>query len=162
MDIRIAGGRDLDVVAGLRLEFMAEIGGVDPDTFPDGLREATRRFVARSHSHGTMTSWLAEQDGTTVGLVSVVLQEVPPRPGDLRTVEGLIVNMYVRRSRRAQGVGRRLLQACLDAAAGLGIRRLNLYATADGRPLYADVGFVARDNWMVLDVPSGSTPGRSD
>ena len=62
--------------------------------------------------------------------------------------------MYVRSSHRRQGIGRRLLEACLRAAPERGLRRLNLYATADGRPLYTDRGFVARDNWMVLDVPA--------
>ena len=160
MNIRTAEHRDLDVVCRLRFEFMAEFGGSDPDAFPDGFREATRLFVERSHSRGTMASWLAEEDGSVVGLVSVVLQDVPPRSRDLRTIEGLVVNMYVRQSRRNEGVGHQLMHACLDAAGKLGIRRFNLYATSEGRPLYTDIGFVPRDNWMVLDVPSESSHDR--
>ncbi len=99
-----------------------------------------------------MVSWLAEADDAPVGLVSVVVHEVPPRPDDVRTREGLVVNMFVRTAHRRQGIGRLLLGACLRGARGLGLRRLNLYATPDGRPLYADRGFVTRDNWMVLDV----------
>ena len=160
MDIRIVEHRDLEVVCALRIEFMAEFGGVDPGTVPDRFAEATRQFVARSHANGTMTSWLAEEDGSAAGLVSVVVQDVPPRLSDTRTIEGLVVNMYVRRSWRLRGFGRRLMRTCLDAAGEMGLRRLNLYATPDGRPLYADIGFITRDNWMVLDVPSESSPQR--
>ena len=84
----------------------------------------------------------------------MILQDVPPRPEDLRTIEGLVINMYVQQSERTKGIGGLLLRACVDSAAQYGIRRLNLYATTDGRPLYSAAGFIAKDDWMVLDLPS--------
>ena len=154
MEIRTAEPRDSGVVAGLRSEFMAEHRRIAPSALPDRFHEATHQFIARSHLNGTMVSWLAEMDGDVIGLVSVVLQDVPPRPEDLRTVEGLVINMYVRKSERTQGIGGLLLQGCVDSAARYGIRRLNLYATTDGRPLYSAAGFIAKDDWMVLDIAS--------
>ena len=100
-----------------------------------------------------MLSWPAEHDGTAQGLVSMLLQEAPPRVDDVRSLEGLVANLYVRRPWRRRGSGRLLLEACRDAAGGVGVRRLNLYATSDGRPLYDAAGFVARADWMVLDLP---------
>ena len=91
--------------------------------------------------------------GLAVGLVSVILQTVAPLPEDPRPLEGLVINMYVRPEVRGRGVGRLLLEACLDWAAGHGLRRLNLYATPAGRPLYLDAGFVPRADWMVLPLP---------
>jgi GNAT superfamily N-acetyltransferase len=154
MLIRTAGAEDVDVVCGLRFEFMAGFRGGRADEFDPEFQEATRVFVRRSLAGGTLLTWLAEEARTAVGLVSVVLQEVPPRSDDIRTLEGLVVNMYVRSSHCRQGIGRLLLDACLRAAPEHGLRRLNLYATSDGRPLYAGRGFVIRDNWMVLDVPA--------
>ena len=154
MEIRTAELRDFGIVGELRSEFMAEHKGIALNAFPDRFHEATQRFIVRSHSDGTMVSWLAEKEGDVIGLVSVVLQSVPPRPEDLRTVEGLVINMYVRQSERTQGTGGLLLQACVDSAAQYGIRRLNLHATTDGRPLYSAAGFIAKDDWMVLDLPS--------
>ena len=154
MEIRRSGSADGDVVCRLRFEFMAEFRGGGADGSAPGFPEATRTFVSRSHAAGTMVSWLAEEDGSPAGLVSVVVQEVPPRWDDVRTSEGLVVNMYVRPTHRGRGTGRLLLDACLEGAVERGLRRLNLYATSDGRPLYLDRGFVVRDNWMVLDVPA--------
>jgi GNAT superfamily N-acetyltransferase len=154
MQIRTAELRDCDVVGGLRSEFMAEHRGLALSALPDRFHEATQQFITRSHSDRTMVSWLAEEDSVVLGLVSVVLQCVPPRPEDLRTTEGLVVNMYVRQSVRSQGIGRLLLRARVDSAPEYGMRRLNLYATTDGRPLYSAVGFIAKDDWMVLDLPS--------
>jgi GNAT superfamily N-acetyltransferase len=153
MEIRTAELRDVDVVCRLRLEFLAEYRGIDPNFLPNGFEDATRQFVTRSHSDGTLLSWLAEEAGIAIGLVSVVLQNVPPRPEELRTVEGLVINMFVRQSGRSRGIGRLLLGACSDAASAYGIRRLNLYATTDGRPLYSAAGFNARSDWMTLDIP---------
>ena len=66
---------------------------------------------------------------------------------------GFIINMYVRPAFRGTGVGHRLLEACLGAADGHGIRRFNLYATAAGRPLYEQAGFAVHPDWMVVQVP---------
>lgn len=89
----------------------------------------TMRMVAT----GEVRGWLRQRSG----LVSMVLQDVPPRSSDFRKVEGLVVNMCVRESRRQQGVGRQFMQACLDAAGELGLRRFNLCATSEGGALYA-------------------------
>jgi GNAT superfamily N-acetyltransferase len=149
----VAGPRDLDVVGQLRLDFLSELRRIESQTLAPAFRAATARFFETGQAQGTVRSWLAERAGTAVGVVSVIVQAVAPHPEDDRTLEGLIVNMYVRPAVRGQGVGRRLLEACLAAGPDLGLRRFNLYATAAGRPMYAEAGFVGRDDWMVLGVP---------
>jgi len=153
MDIRRSGLGDDDVVAMLRIEFVAGFRGVDVDDLPEDFRRETARFVADGHARGTMLSWLAEEDGAPCGLVSVLLQDAPPRVEDARSREGLVVNMYVRPAWRRTGLGRRLLGSCVEGAPAAGIRRLNLYATPDGRPLYRATGFVPRSDWMILELP---------
>ena len=87
-----------------------------------------------------------------MGVVTVVLLDLPPRPEDANGVEGYIVNMYVEPSRRRRGIGQQLLERCLDAARQLSVRRLLLYATDDGRPLYASMGFAPNPNWVELPL----------
>jgi GNAT superfamily N-acetyltransferase len=55
-----------------------------------------------------------------------------------------------------RGVGRRLLQACEDAARAAGYHRLELMATLPGVPLYAACGF--REVERVTDVLPDGTP----
>ena len=144
---------DLATLCDLRVEFLAEARGTRPEEFPERVLRETRRFFERTASSGSILTWLAEDSGDPVGLASVVVHDVPPVPEDPRSREGFIINMYVRPTFRGQGVGHRLLDACLTAADDLDIRRFNLYATAAGRPLYEQAGFTGHRDWMVLPVP---------
>ena len=78
----------------------------------------------------------------------MLLWSRPPRPHDRGTLDGYIVNMYVDPEHRGNGIGRRLLDACLAAADEFGVGRVFLHATDDGRPLYEASGFVANPNWL--------------
>lgn len=54
---------------------------------------------------------------------------------------GFIGNMVVGEAHRRRGLGSVLLDAVTDFLEGAGCTRLELYATSDGRPLYARHGF---------------------
>ena len=54
---------------------------------------------------------------------------------------GVVGNMVVAESRRRQGIGRAVLDAVVDDLRARGTSRIELYATDDGRPLYAAAGF---------------------
>ena len=53
-----------------------------------------------------------------------------------------------------QGLARRLFAACQSAAWGAGFRTFELVATLPGQPLYAALGFAARES-MVVPLPGG-------
>jgi GNAT superfamily N-acetyltransferase len=55
-----------------------------------------------------------------------------------------------------QGLGRRLLGACEEAALAAGFDRFELVATLPGAPLYAALGFVAREP-VIVPLPEGLT-----
>jgi len=148
--IRRAEGDDLGAVCDLRLEFLGEVRSVDATTLERALRAPTAAFVSEAHRDGTLHSWLALDDHGPVGVVSLLLSPAPPLPEDLRTRDGLVINMYVRPRARRRGVGDELLQACTRGARELGVRRLALYATAAGRPLYERAGFRADADWLEL------------
>jgi len=150
MHIREAAEADLDLICRLRLAFLADHRGVPPEALPPELTTATRAFIAARHRAAGLWSWLAEDDGRCVGLVSMLLLDMPPRPDDLRTQEGYVINMYVEPAVRHRGIGGSLFRACLAGASTLGVRRLLLHATDDGRPLYERAGFAPNDRWMEL------------
>jgi GNAT superfamily N-acetyltransferase len=156
MRIRVADLRDVDVLCTLRTEFVVDYRGLDPAGLSRQFAEATRQFFEQGINEGSVVSWLAEEEGAAVGLVSVVLQSAPPRPEDTRSVEGLIINMFVRPTERGRGVGGSLLRSCLAAGPDYRVRKFNLYATDAGRPLYLKEGFSSPNNWMVLHLPTAS------
>ncbi len=150
MHIREADRSDLALLGAMRLAFLAEHRGVGVETFPDDFVGQTHAFLDDRMRAGDMRSWLAEDGGSCVGTVSMLLLEMPPKPDELRTREGYLINMYVVPDRRRGGVGWMLVEACLAGAAALGVRRLLLHATADGRPMYERAGFEPNARWMEL------------
>jgi GNAT superfamily N-acetyltransferase len=54
---------------------------------------------------------------------------------------GVVGNMIVAEQHRRHGIGRAVLDAVMDDLRARGARRLELYATVDGRPLYERAGF---------------------
>jgi GNAT superfamily N-acetyltransferase len=49
-----------------------------------------------------------------------------------------------------KGIGRRIIQACEDAAQAEGFTRLELVATLPGEPLYTAIGYAVTER---MDVP---------
>jgi GNAT superfamily N-acetyltransferase len=57
-------------------------------------------------------------------------------------MEGPIMNVFTERSYRRRGLARALLQRVLEWAGANGLTSLVLHASAEGRALYEQAGFV--------------------
>ena len=80
----------------------------------------------------------------------MLLLDLAPRPEDASGREGFLINMYVAPTNRRRGLGSLLLGECLRAARELNLRRVVLYATEEGKPLYEASGFEANPSFMEL------------
>ena len=155
--VRRATTADLDTLVNLRSEFLAESRSLPVDQLPVGFSDATRAFFSRHHRARTIRSWIAEEQGEVVGIVSLLILDMPPHPLDDRSSEGYVVNMYVVPLRRRQGVARRLLAAVLEAGVELRLRKLMLYSTEAGRTLYKHAGFAGHSGFMDLRLPGATS-----
>lgn len=152
---------DVDLVAQLRVRFLAELRGVDPGSFGTEFGAATHAYLADGLSAGTVHAWVAEAGGgrgdgdgpKPVGAVSVVISHLPPKPDDLRTGQAHVLNLWVDPAHRRRGLGRALLGTVERRAAELGFRLLVLHTTDDGRALYAEAGFGANELWRERELP---------
>lgn len=148
--IRRAGPADLRLVVDLRLAFLADIRGPDFVMLPE-MSPQTERFVREEMGAGRMHSWLAEEDGRCVGIISMLLWARPPRPEDARTLNAYIINMFVVPHCRDRGTGRQLLNECLDSGDEFGISKFVLHTTDGGQVLYGAAGFSPFDaTWLEL------------
>jgi GNAT superfamily N-acetyltransferase len=155
MKIRPAEVNDLDLILQMRLDFLSEVRGLAPVETTDEFRAETRAFIHRTQQEDRLRTWIAEEYGDALGIVSVIVNDVPPLPQDARSREGYIINEYVKPAARGLGVGRLLLGAALGSADELGIRRFFLFATDAGKPLYVENGFTSTERYMVLPIPFG-------
>ena len=145
--IRRIGDDEAELVIERRLRFFCEMRGWTIDEMPADFVEANRAFIERTHGR-TFHSWVAEDDGRCVGIVSAIVSDAPPRPEELRDLDAYIINMHVDATHRSRGIGRLLVDACLAECEAMGVRRFTLNATDDGRPLYESVGFIDEPNWL--------------
>jgi GNAT superfamily N-acetyltransferase len=147
VDVRRTGPSDLDEIVRQRLAFLSSIRDDLVEADAD-FTAMTRQFVEDEVAAGRMHSWLADDDGIYVGIVSMLLWARPPRPHDRGTRDAHIINMYVVPEHQGNGVGRRLLDACLAASNEFGIGNFFLHSTDDGRSLYESSGFISNANWL--------------
>lgn len=68
---------------------------------------------------------------------------------------GFVGNMIVDEGHRRRGIGSAILTSVIDFLAGRGATRLELYATPEGRPLYAAHGFEPIGPSTVARLPRG-------
>ena len=134
MQLRLATPDDLPHVRALR-------DAAGWKTQPWAVLEAMRAPHARL--------FLAEDAGGVAGMGSGISY------GRL----GVVGNMVVVASRRREGIGSTILRAVLAFLEERGVERMELFATADGRPLYERHGFTGLEPGMLAEIPAH--PGRS-
>ena len=126
--LRVAGPDDLPAIAMLR----ASVGWAAHDW-------ALRAAIQPPHAR----CWIViDAEGTMVGVGSGIAY------GRL----GFVGNMIVDQEHRRRGVGSVILNAVTAFLEGAGCQRLELYATDDGRPLYAHHGFELTDPSVTAGV----------
>ncbi|MCB0971358.1 MAG: GNAT family N-acetyltransferase [Acidimicrobiales bacterium] len=152
LTIRRAGETDVDELVRLRLAFLDDVRGPGAVAAVPDLAAATRSWAESGTATGALASWLARLDGETVAATSLALHEVPPLPDDPRTRDGYLLNVYVVPRARRRGIARALLDEAAAAAASLGVRRLTLFATPEGEPLYRSEGFRTDPRWMARPI----------
>lgn len=148
--IRRATAADASSLARHRAEMFREMGVVQPSLYQD-LVDASRAYFAEAIPAERYIAWVCECSrplGTIVGGAGAQLRELAPRPDGsgarlARGPECYVLNVFTEPAWRRQGVAERLMRELLQWAAGLGIERLSLHASNEGRAVYEKLGFVA-------------------
>lgn len=152
IQVRHASEDDVAQLAAFRVAFVAEARGLAASELSSSFVRSTFESHRRSFADGRLRAWIATRHDDVVGVVTVLVDEVPPRPEDNRVLQGFVTNLHVQVGHRSRGVGRMLMQACLDDAANSGIRSIGLHTTHQGRRLYEDLGFREQTSWLELAV----------
>jgi len=148
--IRLASAADVPALAELRrVSTFEHFPERDDEDFAERFaswyeRESSRRMT-----------WLAEDDGTAVAMMNVVVFERMPRPGPDPGRWGYLANAYVRPAYRNQGVGTRLVEAVLSYADAVGFARVVLSPSQRSIPFYRRAGFGPADALLSRERPAG-------
>jgi GNAT superfamily N-acetyltransferase len=119
---------DLPALADL----LAELFTLEADFQPDRARQlAGLRLILDNPALGRL--FVAHADGAVMGMVNALITVSTAEGGRVLLLEDVIV----RRERRGDGLGRRLVEHALAWAAGEGMTRVTLLADAGNAPALA-------------------------
>jgi GNAT superfamily N-acetyltransferase len=152
--VRVASDADTTVLAELRRRWTEELAGhpVSDPAFDD----AFERWWTRERQQ--RVTWLTELAGVAVGMLNMLVFTRMPKPADparrtpRRTQWGYVANVYVDPAHRDRGIGKLLLDACMEHARGRRFDRLVLSPSERSVPFYARAGFVPATSLMVLPL----------
>lgn len=153
MDIRRARPEEYEDAGGLIVEaYLALPGGHMTDGYADELRDVGRRAAGAE-------VLVATDDGRVVGCVTLVADWVSPWAELLEDGEASIRMLAVLPGAQGRGIGRALLDACVERARELGRKAVLLHTTPwmqVAQKMYETAGFERfseRDLTPVPEVP---------
>ncbi|MBK6744778.1 MAG: GNAT family N-acetyltransferase [Hydrogenophilales bacterium] len=119
MRIRLATAADLDAM----IELIGMLFTLEPDNVFEPAKARRGRQMLLGHPDNAAV-WVADQDGTVVGMCSAQIVISTAEGGPSAWIEDLIAAPAL----RGQGIGRQLLDAVAAWAARRGLTRLQLLA----------------------------------
>ncbi|MDP2957205.1 MAG: GNAT family N-acetyltransferase [Longimicrobiales bacterium] len=158
--IRLALPSDAVAIAWHRAEMFREMGVLQDPLF-DPLVAATTEQLPELIASGTYMGWLVEGEGPggVVAGVGLYVRPILPRPlatgadaSELIDREGIVLNAYTQPAHRRRGLARALMTRLLVWTEAHDIRRVVLHASAQGRPLYEQLGFTMGNEMRFLGL----------
>ncbi|WP_067250667.1 GNAT family N-acetyltransferase [Microbacterium resistens] len=136
--VRPAERDDVDALVTLRAEMFLAIGAAGAEE--PGWRRAARDWFLVHVDDPAVCIAVVEEEGAVVSVAIGVREDGIPSPGgDGSRVH--LSNVSTLPHARHRGHARRAVASVLEWADGQAVARTELFATEEGRPLYASFGF---------------------
>jgi GNAT superfamily N-acetyltransferase len=142
MSARPATPDDADELVRLRAVMLRTFG--DPRSWNDDWQAPSRDTLRQRLTGSSMAAFVVDRPGGG-GLASCavgIIEERLGSPGNPSGRFGYVFNVSTDPSHRRRGYSRACMEALLEWFRSRGVGTADLRASADGEPLYADLGFV--------------------
>lgn len=136
--IEITDIYDIDTLIRWRAEVIRNVFGEDADSY---LLEANRKYYLGHIADATHIAIVAAYDGIECGCGGICLTEELPSPDNPSGKCAYLMNIYVREKFRKHGIAHRIVSHLVEVAKRRGCEKIYLETTADGKPVYASLGF---------------------
>jgi len=108
----------------------------------DRMEPAAREYFSAAVADGSYCGFLAlSESGEVVGGAGIVISPWPGSFHQQQPRRAMILNMYVEKPYRRQGIARALMEAMIDWCRREDFAYVGLHASDEGRPLYEKLGF---------------------
>ena len=152
--LRIATPDDIPVLLnhhGKMFEEIRENAGNPVDqSILTALEKEYQKKLSREIPSGTCIAWVVDISDRIVSSGAVSIVSYVPVPHDLSPTIAFLHSVYTEKEYRHRHYARDITRAAADYCRNRGIRRLYLFASDAGQPLYEKAGFVPVPNAMLL------------
>lgn len=152
--IRVAPEEDIPRLAchhRLMFEEIQESNGTAPD--PAVMAVLEKEYAAKlagGFKSGTCISWVAVTRHRIVACGAISIMQYVPVPHDLSCRVAFLHSVYTEKEYRHRHHAACITQKAADFCRDRGIKRLYLFASNAGTPVYEKTGFVSVPNMMLL------------
>ncbi len=144
---REATGDDIPQLVRLRKALLTEVMQLHEPEGTDISESLTQYFTEQLGSN--YICWLATDCDTIVSTGGIFFYDFPPNFFVTSSIRGYILNIYTQPGYRRQGHAHAIFGKLMEESRARRVMQVSLHASPDGRELYGQFGFVARDNEMV-------------
>ena len=145
--IRPATITDIPHIVDHRARMFMEMG--IPAAFED-MRAATELWLRHALPAKTYRGWIATTgDGDVAAGGGMIVIPWPPGPMSMDPRCGFVFNVFTDPGHRKRGLARQLMEAMHAWCRDEGIERVVLNASAFGKPLYDELGYVVANEPMM-------------
>jgi len=152
--IRVANEEDIPWLARhhrLMFEEIQESNGSAPD--PAVMVVLEKEYAAKlacEFKFGTCISWVAVTNDRIVASGAISIMQYVPVPHDLSCRVAFLHSVYTEKEHRHRQHATRIARKAADFCRDRGIKRLYLFASNAGTPIYEKTGFVPVPNMMLF------------
>ena len=152
--LRIATPEDIPILVNHHRKMFEEIrektgNPADPAALAALEKEYSGK-LSREIPCGACIAWVVQIGDSIVSSGAISIVSYVPVPHDLSSRIAFLHSIYTGPEYRHRHYARRITQAAADYCRHAGIKRLYLFASDAGRPVYEKAGFVPVPNMMLL------------
>lgn len=140
---------DVESFLQLRLKLFYELKEIELNEDIEELKKSTKEYYLKNIDKTLITYGIFE-DNKIVSIGSLCLFERIPYIENLSGKEGYILNIYTLPEYRKKGYGKNITEKLLECSKEIGIKKLWLNASDEGKKLYTKLGFKEKNNEMEI------------
>lgn len=140
---------DVESFLHLRLKLFYELQEIERDDDVEKLKNSTMEYYLKNIDKTLITYGVIEKD-KIVSIGSLCLFERIPYIENLSGKEGYILNIYTLPEYRKEGYGKEIIKKLIEYSKDIGIKRLWLNTSNEGKKLYSKLGFKNKENEMEI------------
>jgi GNAT superfamily N-acetyltransferase len=139
--LRKATFDDIELLIRLRIDYLTEDRGkLSPDE-EAAVTSQLQNYFMRHIPDNTFIGILAEIEGNIVCTAFLAVSEKPANPTFITGITGTMLNVLTYPEYRRKGIATKVIERVIDEAKLIGVSRIDLSATIDGKYLYEKLGF---------------------